>query len=344
MTDTIAAEVNTLMFWDIYKILTYNALFNLITGNRGCGKTFGFKDWAIKDFIKTGAQFVYVRRYKQELKKNAKFFNDIAYKFPEHKFEVKGPIYLIDGKEAGCAMALSTSKIEKSTPFPLVNKIGFDEFIIDKGTYRYLPDEVINFLELYETVARPGTPNRKDVRVFFLSNAITVSNPYFMYFHIELPRQGALISRRGDILLQLVQDPDFIEMKKNTRFGKMIQGTEYADYSIENKFLRDNDTFLEKKGPASQFYFTFKYKGLLYGVWLDYALGRMWVSYDVDPYCRIIYSITLDDHTANTMLIKRLAKATHMKLFLDNYKLGNVFFEDMKIKNVVYDVIRLMII
>ena len=63
-----------MMYWDIGKPLSYNALFNFIVGARGTGKTYGFKQWAIKDFLKTGAQFVYVRRYKQEMKDIKNFF------------------------------------------------------------------------------------------------------------------------------------------------------------------------------------------------------------------------------------------------------------------------------
>ena len=91
------------MYWDIAKPLSYNALFNFIVGARGCGKTFGVKQWCIKDFLKTGYQFVYVRRYKTELKTVKTFFFDIADHFPNHTFEVKGNEFNIDGKTAGYA-------------------------------------------------------------------------------------------------------------------------------------------------------------------------------------------------------------------------------------------------
>lgn len=325
------------MYYDGNKTLTHNCLFNFIVGNRGCGKTYWSKKWAIKDFLKTGSQFVYVRRYKPEIKKIGKFFDDIKHEFPNNKLEVKGKNFYIDGREAGTTLVLSTSKIEKSTAFPLVNKIIFDEFIIDKGSYHYLPDEVVNFLELYETVSRT-----RDVKVFFLSNAITFTNPYFLYFELQ-PPHNKLIAKKGDLLLELVQDVDFIEAKKNTRFGKIINGTEYGNYSMENKFLRDSDTFIERKPGTASYYFSFKFKGMLFGVWLDWTLGKVWVSENVDPSCKLIYTITLDDHTPNTLLIKRLSTATLFKTFINAYKQGCVYFENMKVKNVVYEVIRLTI-
>jgi hypothetical protein len=149
--------------------------------------------------------------------------------------------------------------------------------------------------------------------------------------------------RRGEVLLQLVQDVDFIEAKKKTRFGQLIAGTEYANYSIENKFLLDNDMFLSKKTEKSRYYFTFKYNALPYGVWVDYSIGKFFVSNDIDTHFKICYSVTLEDHSPNDMLIKSMTKATHFKLFLDNYKAGNVYFENIRVKNVVYNMIKLCI-
>ena len=57
------------MFWDINKSVSRNCLFNFIVGNRGAGKTYGAKKYVINRFLKTGEQFVYIRRYKEELKK-----------------------------------------------------------------------------------------------------------------------------------------------------------------------------------------------------------------------------------------------------------------------------------
>ena len=103
--------------------------------------------------------------------------------------------------------------------YPDVTMIIFDEFIIDKGTYKYLSDEVTCFLEFYETVARI-----RDVQVFFLSNAITITNPYFLYWNLKMPYNSD-ITCKNDMLIQLVANPFFIDMKKNTRFGRLISGT-----------------------------------------------------------------------------------------------------------------------
>ena len=41
-------------YYNYDKIRSYNALMNIIMTNRGYGKTYGFKDMAIKNFLKNG--------------------------------------------------------------------------------------------------------------------------------------------------------------------------------------------------------------------------------------------------------------------------------------------------
>ena len=78
------------MYYDYDKISSYNATFNMIITNRGYGKTYGAKKRAINKFLKKGEQFIYVRRYKSELKKvKDKFFEKVKNEFPVCDFEVK---------------------------------------------------------------------------------------------------------------------------------------------------------------------------------------------------------------------------------------------------------------
>ena len=77
-------------YYNYDKALSYNALFNFILTTRGLGKTYGAKLKVIKKFLKTGEQFIYIRRYKDELSTIDTFFNDIIAnnEFPEHEFKV----------------------------------------------------------------------------------------------------------------------------------------------------------------------------------------------------------------------------------------------------------------
>lgn len=329
------------MYYSVYEALTHNKLINFVISSRGLGKTFSAKEWAIKDFKKSGSQFIYVRRYKEELKKPKKtFFDDLIKenKFPNDEFEIKGDIIYVNGEVAGNFISLSTAKIQKSTPFPMVNKIIFDEFIIDNGFYHYLPDEVINFLEMYWTIARD-----RDCRVFFLSNAITITNPYFMYFNIKINNMSKRFHHFGDILVELPQDKEHEEKMYNTRMGKIVKGTAYGDYAISNKFYRDSDTFIAKKTGKARHYFTFKYKDNFYYIWVDWSEGKYFISHDKDPYQEIVFSLTQSDHSPNTMLLKG-RKDRFLSDFVENYKLGNVYYEDINLKNIFFEIIKLFLL
>jgi hypothetical protein len=326
-------------WYDINKTLTYNCLFNLIIGNRGSGKSYGAKKRAVKQFLDKGYQFVYLRRYKEELDNTAEsYFNDIIInnEFPDHKIEFTGGKYFIDGKLFGYAMALTKAKDYKSIAYPNVYLIIFDEFLIeDNGYSHYLRNEVKQFLGFYMSIDR-----YRGCIVFFLSNAVTMINPYTIFWGLSLP-YNSNIARKGDILLQLVNDDEFIKERKATRFGKLIEGTEFAEYAIDNKFTQDSRTFLMKKTEKATYYFTFKYDNVLYGVWVDYSEGKFFVSENIDPFFKIVYSVTTDDHSPNMLLIKRANKAILFKTFIDAYKDGIVYYERQKIKNVVMEVIKL---
>ena len=131
------------MYYDYDKISSYNATINMIITNRGFGKTYGAKKRAINKFLKKGEQFIYLRRYKSELKKvKDKYFEKVKQEFPGHEFEIKGFTAYIDGKVAGYLIPLSTSLSEKSNEYPYVTTIIFDEFLIDNCYIRYLDNEV----------------------------------------------------------------------------------------------------------------------------------------------------------------------------------------------------------
>ena len=353
------SEFDTSIFWQARRTLTHNRLINVIVGNRGGGKSYGAKQWSIDNFIKKGEQFGYIRRYKDDLKKPMEqYFKDIEWEYPDYQFKVEGEKFFIrlkpaDEKEkwtekdvAGYGFVLSTANNKKSISYPKITTLTFDEFLLEQGNQRYLPNEVEKLLNLYETVARPGT-NHPRVVLFLLANAISITNPYFLYWSLKMPnkmdKNGKYIWKHPTrpILVEDVRNEKFIDKKKNTEFGRLVNGTAYADYSIENKFLLDDDTFIEKKGHNAKYYFTFIYMGKKYGVWFNMHEGKLWVSEDIDPSYLTTYTLTLKDHQPNTMLLKNKRRAGLFYNFIENYKEGNVYFENMNIKNICYEVLKM---
>ena len=141
------------IYYNYNRIISYNALLNILIGSRGVGKTYGASKLVVKDFIKRKRQFVYLRRYKTELAKASKKFFQALIKnneFPEHKFEVRGNTFYIDDELAGYSVTLSTAQQLKGTNFGNVYYIIFDEFLIEEGQGHYLKNEVLSFLGLLQ--------------------------------------------------------------------------------------------------------------------------------------------------------------------------------------------------
>lgn len=324
------------IYYDNATLLSYNRILSFVVGNRGGGKTFNATDWAIRDFLKNGKQFLYVRRYKTEFDKINQFFTHIKWKYPDVDFEVKGKKFLINGQVAGFAIALSTSQKEKSTAFPDVNKIIFDEFIITNNTYHYLQNEVEVFLDLYETVAR-----MRNVRALFIANAITMVNPYFVYFGIKFPKGSKFVKGSG-WAAELYKNEEFVEKKKQTQFGQLIDKTPYGGYNIDNEFLRDNDQFIEKLTGKAIYWCTILYMGEYYGVWFQPAKGTVYINKNADQEHRLVFCFTTEDHQPNVLLIKGIKNLTMIKRLKDAYTMSLARFSDLQTKTAFYEYMKLL--
>lgn len=323
------------MWYDKAQLLSHNKIMNMVLSNRGGGKTFHFTRWGIDDFKKNGNQCVWVRRYQTEIDEmllNGKFFDAVRPFYPNDELKVDGNLGLVNGEVAFYFIALSTSRQLKSNNYPLVNKIVFDEFIIDKGRVTYLKAEVEVFLDLYETVARM----RDNVRAVLLANSVTIVNPYFLFWNIK-PDTRKRFTVSGQVCVELFTDADFIEQKKKTRFGQLVTGTRYGDYAIDNKWLLDKDTFVEPKTPEAEFTLGMKYNGIMYGFWTDYHKGLIYCNKQYDPSSYSLYCLTRDDHEANLLLIKSLSESKRVQRIVFAFRNGLLRFSDMQVKNQVFE-------
>lgn len=337
------------IYYDKTRLLSHKMYFNMIIGNRGGGKTYGFKTWAINDYLKTGKQFVWVRRYGTEIKEmRKKFYDDIAHLYPGKKLGIQGDTkrgtFFMDNQPMGYYIALSTSTSVKSTPYPKVDKIIFDEFLIMGNTYHYITDEVTLFMELIETIFRNREEDAKtnpDVisprGVYLIGNNITIANPYYLYFNVR-PTSKFYVDRERELLVEQYCNDKFVEIKKQSRLGKLTAGTKYAEYAIENKPYLDNDKFIKSKPNNAKFTCAIVYKGKTYGFWIDYKNGDVYCNMQYDPSSYSIYSLTKEDHTINTFLIKN-TNSTYIKNIMWLFRNGCMFFENTQIKGQVFEIL-----
>lgn len=250
-------------FYNYNKILSYNAYWNFVVGPRGNGKTYGAKKKAIRDFISKGREFIYVRRYKEELglAKDA-FFDDLIVRdeFPDWDFRTNGRLAQMAPRDTegqdkrpwvniGYFVALSTGQSYKSVPFPNVWNIIFDEFILEKSGQHYLRSEADVFRNFYNTVDR----GKDQARVFFLANAISIMNPYFLDMGIKPDEMGEIgrMARLHDgtyyVAYHFIKDSVYAAQMEATKFGQFNKGTTYGDYANHAEFSDNHHELIEMK-------------------------------------------------------------------------------------------------
>jgi hypothetical protein len=325
------------LYYDPNKMLSYNRILNFIIGARGIGKSYAMKVHPIKRFIKHGEQFIYVRRYKPELKKVSNYFNDVMSEFPDHQFKVKGHEFYIDNKLAGWAIPLSTWQSQKSNAYPNVSTMIFDEFIREKDNSGYIPNEVEALLNLMDTVFR----SRDNVRCICLSNAVSVVNPYFLYFGV-VPNIKKRFNAYKSLLIEIPDSKDFSEERRKTKFGELIDGTEYGEMSLDNEFVNDSSVFIGRRSKESKFSFSVIYKGMVMGVWVDIDLGLMYLSHDNDPSSKLVFALSTDDLNENAMLMSGWKNNYYLKKMVHSFMNGYLRFDNQVLRNVGYEMFKKM--
>jgi hypothetical protein len=181
-------------FYSLTKILNKKADYNIIFGERSNGKTYAALLYGLKRFVATGEQFAYIRRWREDLRgKRAEnlFSNHVANGAIEEitngecnaifylsgkwylaKYDAEKKKYYPQNTPFCYGFCLSEQEHEKSSSYPNVTTIIFDEFLTRRY---YLPDEFMLFMNLLSTIIR----QRDNVKVFMLGNTINKYCPYF---------------------------------------------------------------------------------------------------------------------------------------------------------------------
>lgn len=330
---------NNSMYYDYASIDSYNCLLNFIIGARGDGKTYGYKTRAIRRALEGKGEFLYLRRLEVEIKDSMnKFFKDISNLFPEWEFRIRNNTCqareIVDEDEdaggwidIGYFVYLSNARRKKSVSYDGVVSICFDEFLLPQSSrQKYLDDEVNTFFEFYDTVAR-----LRDVKVYFLGNALTTVNPYFLYFHLKVPQGLNGIKRISkDICIQLVQDEEYKEYRRNTRFGQLIEGTEYGEYATENRFVEETETFIAKKPQTSYYRGTIFIDDIAYAIYYDKRSASYFCSLNVNLEHPVMVTVSKKGRVANMRLLKKRYGMLHELIqALYNEK---IYYENQRIK------------
>lgn len=323
-----------------------NGIINYVLGGRGIGKTYFFKRWCIKDFINTGHQFVWIRRYKEELapSKLSEFLEDIIDKFPNHDIKIDGKKLMIDKQHAGTFIVLSTSTFYKSVSFPSVNKIIFDEFTLEKGLTRYLNNEVHILLNLMSTITRfrpPDIPLSEDVRIFMLGNTVSLINPHFDYFKLYIKSEVGIQEKNG-VYVEICDSERYRRAYAETRHGQVLKNTPFYDYAINNNPYADQSNFIKDFSVNKMKFLTgIVYEGFKIGVWHNPNDFNVYFSRSC-PATNKVFVINQEDHSMNTMWLKNFKKINVIKGILQAYSVGLVVYQDTKVMHVMNQIFSMI--
>lgn len=331
-TKTKRIDRKTYKYYNYDNVYSRNSAYNFIVGGRGIGKTYGAKKIAIRNAIKYGEQFIYLRRFYTELKVKTTFFADIMHEFPDYEFRVDGEQALLrrKGSESwdriGLFMSLSRAQSYKSMSLPMVTLIIYDEFILDSGFTRYITDEARVFNDFYSTVDRW----QDKTRVLFLANAVSVTNPYFLEYRINPPNSEWQTLYNGFITVHYPDSTEFMNEAGETRFGQFILKTQpqYADYSMGNKFMDDTGFMEEKKPSNADYRFTIETPNGCISVW--YREGRYYCQRRRPKHETIV--------TTDPRMVREgvtcIGPGHMVRRFLKTaYSSGNVWFDSPETRN-----------
>lgn len=325
------------MYLDRNKILSYNASLNFIVLKRGYGKSWTFKDLTISDFIKSGAKTVWVRRYKPELRKAiTKFLPDIIDRYSQHKIEIKGKAVHIDGKEAINFYTLSEAQDLKSMSFEGYKYLIFDEFIIEGGAKRYLPEECDVFCSLLSTVFRD-----RPIKAFLLGNKVKAVTPYNIYFNLPNFEDVKYIKDRNTLVYSKDNDGIIEENYAKSDLDKVLKGTKYYDYSMLNNTLNDNSSFIEKRPKDLTTNLVLNINGIDVGLFFDTNKSKLYFDIKCDKTIRAKYTLNKDNMAESYMLLSK--QFPMAKLIKNMYVNGRVFFNDIRTKTIVQDLLDFIV-
>lgn len=180
-------------YYSLDKILECDALYNIIYGERSNGKTYAVLEYGLRHWVSDHQQIAIVRRWQDDFrgKRAATMFDNHAANGLIEKltggewtsvYYFSGRWYLAKYDEKNnliheqdpfaYAFAISAYEHDKSSSYPNITTIFFDEFLTRGMT---LPDEFILFMNVVSTIVR----DRNNIKIFMCGNTVNQYSPYF---------------------------------------------------------------------------------------------------------------------------------------------------------------------
>ena len=355
-------------FYRLDNILSHNADYNMIYGERSNGKTTAVLEYALDDHIKSGYnnQLAIVRRWEEDFKgKNGQQMFENVVELGWVKQKTKGKYnsiyyysqrwYLVNYDEFGnkkaqaeepfaLGFSITSEEHYKSTSYPKIKTILFDEFITRQY---YLPEEFVKFQNLLSTIIRLRT----DVKIFMCGNTINKFCPYFA----EMGLTGIKKQQRGTIDIYTYGD------------SSLKVAVEYSDFpskkKASNKYFAFNNPKLEMithggweidiyphlpvkykpKDVGYIFYIIFDDEKLQGNIICVDNVSFLYIHRKTTPVkednCRLVYQQQTDyRRNYRTNFLRPYGKID--KHILDLYQKNKVFYQDNEIGEIMNNYIK----
>lgn len=242
-------------YYRLDNILKCKARWNILYGMRANGKSYAVKERALKRAYENGEQFVYLRRWSEDIKVNAvkAYFEDMPVnRITKGEYDgvtaYQGNIYFCTydekgntvkaGEPIGRYCSLNQAERYKSQAFPKVKRILFEEFITNRiylGSTATGSEAKI-LMQFVSTVARD-----EDIEVFLIGNTISRTCPYFAEWGIlkgimkQSPGTIDIYHLRGEngIVDIAVENCEVIETKSKMFFGLASKQITSGEWDVD---------------------------------------------------------------------------------------------------------------
>ena len=231
-------------YYSLDKILSKGARYNVIIGERSNGKTYAVNRYGLKNYIEHGKQMAVVRRWQDDFtgKRGQTMFDSLVNNGEVTKLSGGkwsgihyhgGRWYLCrytdkceretDETPFAYGFAISTMEHDKSTSYPNITTVLFDEFLTRTS---YLNDEFVLFMNVLSTIIR----DRKDVTIFMCGNTVNKYSPYFREMGLKHVKE----MKAGEIDVYTYGNSDL---------------TVAVEYTLPNVTGKDSDVYFAFDNP-----------------------------------------------------------------------------------------------
>lgn len=338
-------------YYSWQKTLSYDAPVTMVITARGYGKTYGLRKQCVSDWIKNKWRFVEITRYAQELAPlTENYYDRLQREYPGYVFKCeKNQAYIAPrpnegGKPQwellGYFVAMTQFQLIKKLTFNRVKRIFMDEVVLEKDdkNHRYLKNEWDILTNIVDTVTRERADTGNEPRLYLLSNACDILNPYFEHAGITgNPKRGYSWYLDKTFLLHNLENAEYAREKKQTLAGRMASGR-LEKIALGNDFSTDADMeMVADKTSNAEHLYTLMYDNIPLAIWLDMRDSYYYVNRKPPRDMRDTYTLTLDDRP-NYVMLKRTSPLC--QTLFDAYRLRYVRFDSLKTYGDFRDMLR----